>query len=82
MFSAMRVTAYLAIMAAFALAGCAGTPSAEQRAAAHDDLNPSGRPYVGPPGVLSSTPPADDNLHRLYCHPEGPGTSCARDGSD
>ena len=78
----MRVFATMAVATIFALAGCTGTPSAEQRAAAHNDLNPSGRPYTGPPGVLSSTPPSDDNLHRLYCHPEGPGTTCARNDSD
>ena len=58
------------------LAACSAKPSAEQRAAT--DLNPSGRPYAGPPGVLASTPPADTNFNRLYCHPEGQGTSCAR----
>ena len=68
----------VSIVFALALGACSGAPSAEQRAAANDDLNPSGRPYVGPPGVLSSAPPADDNLHRLYCHPEGLGTTCAR----
>lgn len=60
------------------LASCSGPPpTADQRAAT--DLNPSGRPYDGPPGVPVSNPPADNNLSRLRCHPEGPGTVCDRD---
>ena len=60
------------------LAGCSGPPpSAEQRSAT--DLNPSGRPYVGPPGIRSSFPPADTNtFDPLLCHPEGQGTVCNR----
>ena len=74
----MRILAAVSLVSAVLLSGCNGPPGAEQRLAAHNDLNPSGRPYSGPPGVLSSTPPADTNLDRLYCHPEGPGTTCAR----
>ncbi len=75
----MRVPAAFWIALALMLTGCSGPPTAEQRAAANNDLNQSGRPYVGPHGVLSSAPPADDNFHRLYCRPEGPGTICSRD---
>ena len=74
----MRALAVLPFACALMLAACSGTPSAEQRAAANNDLNPSGRPYVGPPGTLASTPPADTNLTPLYCHPEGLGAVCAR----
>lgn len=76
----MRVPAVLLIVTPLLLAGCSGRPpSAEQRNAT--DLNPSGRPYVGPRGVLSSTPPADTNRDRLFCRPDGPGTTCARDSA-
>jgi len=62
------------------LAACTGAPpTAEQRAAARDDLNPSGRPYVGPPGILSSAPPSDPSFSPLRCHYEGPGEVCNRD---
>ena len=61
------------------LAACSGTPpSAEQRAAAQDELNPSGRPYQGPPGTLSSMPPADSNFTPLFCHQEQQGAVCTR----
>ena len=60
-------------------AACSGLPPpARPQAATDDALNPSGRPYDGPRGVLSSNPPADNNAAGLYCHPEGPGTVCAR----
>ncbi len=64
------------------LAACSGTPpSAAQRAAAQDELNPSGRPYVGPPGILSSGPPGDLSFSPLRCHLEGPGEVCNRDSN-
>ncbi len=68
------------LLALLGLAQCAGAPrpSAEQRAAAADDLNPSGRPYDGPPGLRSSSPPADSSFTPLYCHPEPPGQVCTR----
>ena len=67
-----------ALLALAVLAGCSGPPpSAEQRSATN--LNPSGRPYPGPPGIRSSFPPADINTtDPLVCHPEGPGTVCSR----
>ena len=61
------------------LGACSGRPpSAEQRAAAQDELNPSGRPYRGPAGILSSAPPADTNFTPLYCRLEQQGTVCTR----
>ena len=60
------------------LASCSGSPPRADQGAA-TDLNPSGRPYIGPQGVPSSSPPVDNNLSRLACHPEGPGTVCSRD---
>ena len=71
-----------ALLALAALAGCSGPPpSAEQRNATN--LNPSGRPYPGPPGIRSSFPPADINTNDpLVCHPEGPGTVCSRNRTD
>ncbi len=75
----MRIHTVLLVASALMLAACSGAPpSAEQHAAAQDDLNPSGRPYVGPPSTLASTPPADTNFTPLYCHPEGLGTTCSR----
>ena len=64
------------------LAGCNGPPpSAEQRNATN--LNPSGRPYPGPPGIRSSFPPADINTSDpLVCHPEGPGAVCSRSSNN
>jgi hypothetical protein len=66
------------------LAGCA-TPPPDRTAQGGDaagrgtNLNPSGRPYVGPPGIRSSFPPGDVNtFNPLVCHPEGQGTVCAR----
>ena len=75
----MRAHALFLPLCLVALASCAGgrPPSPEQRAAAADDLNPSGRPYAGPQ-VRSSFPPADSSLTPLYCHVEGPGTVCTR----
>ena len=75
----MRVGARIAVLLALAtLAGCNGPPpSAEQRHAT--DLNPSGRPYVGPPGIRSSFPPGDVNtFDPLTCHLEGQGEVCGR----
>lgn len=61
------------------LAACSGRPpSADQRRAAQDELNPSGKLYDGPPGPVSSMPPTDNNSARLRCHPEGEGTVCGR----
>lgn len=69
---------WAALLAAAALAGCDGTPpTAEQHAAT--DLNPSGRPYVGPPGIRSSFPPSDVNtFNPVVCHLQGEGSVCAR----
>ena len=75
----MRIRSILLAASALLLSACSGVPpSADQRRAANDDLNPSGRPYVGPPGTLSSTPPADNNATPLFCRQEGPGTVCSR----
>lgn len=64
---------------ALTLTACSGPPpSADQRRAVNDDLNPSGRLYDGPRGVPISNPPADNGEQRLTCHPEGPGTVCDR----
>ena len=76
-----RLLAALALvpMLVSALGACSGRPpSADQRAAAQDELNPSGRPYRGPPGTLSSMPPADTNFTPLFCHQEQQGTVCTR----
>ncbi len=73
------VVAGLALAIAATLGACSGEPpTAEQRAAAQDELNPSGRPYDGPPGTLSSMPPADSNLTPLFCHQEQQGAVCTR----
>ncbi len=74
----MRVAAVLCVLSTVLLAGCTGKPSAEQRLAAGNELNQSGRPYVVQPGPVSSFPPVDTNFDRLRCHPEGPGTVCER----
>ena len=67
-------------LCALTLTACAGPPpGADQRRAANDDLNQSGRPYDGPKGVPVSNPPADNGDHRLTCHPEGAGSVCDRD---
>lgn len=68
----------LILGSALALAGCAGPkPDATQRAAT--DLNPSGRPYAGPPGIRIPNPQADLNVaDPLRCHPEGAGEVCSR----
>jgi hypothetical protein len=75
----MRGLVLLAITSTLFLAACSGKPpSAEQRAAARDDLNLSSRPYDGPRGVPATNPPADNNFDRLYCHPQGQGSVCER----
>ncbi len=68
------------------LAGCAAPPPGAAGVAENrgTNLDPSGRPYDGPPGIRSSFPPTDTNtFNPLVCHPEGPGTACSRvpDGS-
>ena len=63
---------------ALLLAACSGKPGPRPSAGVDTDLDPSGRPYVGPPGTLASTPPADTNVDRLYCRQEGPGRVCSR----
>lgn len=60
------------------LAACAGPHPATPRESSDTDLDPSGRPYVGPPGPVSSMPPADNSANPLRCHPEGQGTVCTR----
>ena len=76
----MRSALILPILA-LSLAACAGLPpSADQRRAAADDLNQSGRPYQGP-SIRTSSAPADPSGTPLYCHSEGPGTVCDRAGS-
>ncbi len=73
------VVAALAVAMVPTLSACSGRPpSAEQRAAAQDELNPSGRPYKGPAGTLSSMPPSDSNFTPLFCHQEQQGTVCTR----
>ena len=75
------MTKTLAFIAILTLAACsAAPPSKEQRAAAVDDLNPSGRPYDGPRGLRSTFPPADSSSTPLKCHLEGPGQVCTRSG--
>ena len=60
------------------LASCSGAPPGARAAPGVDtDLQPNGKPYVGP-ATLSSAPPADNNDARLYCHPEGSGSACTR----
>ena len=76
----MRSYILLPILAV-SLAACAGMrPNADQRRAAADDLNQSGRPYQGP-SIRASSAPADPSGVPLYCHSEGPGTVCNRPGS-
>ena len=73
---------HLALLAL--LAGCAPPPPGGVAPDRGSNLNQSGRPYAGPPGIRSSFPPADINtFDPLVCHPEGPGTTCHRvsDGS-
>ncbi len=75
----MAVLGALSVAVMPMLSACSGRPpSAEQHAAAQDELNPSGRPYRGPPGTLSSMPPADSNFTPLFCHQEQQGTVCTR----
>ena len=75
----MRICPALLIASTLLLSACSGAPpGADQRRATGDDLNPSGRPYVGPPGTLASFPPADTNFDPLFCRQEGPGTVCSR----
>jgi hypothetical protein len=76
----MRPLIILSVLA-LSLTACTGTPSQEQRRSAQDDLNQSGRPYNGPPGIVSSAPPADSSSTPLRCHPEGPGEVCDRSGN-
>ena len=75
----MRVPVILPLVVMLGLAACSGPPPGpDQRRAAQDELNPSGRPYDGPPGVVASAPPADNGDPRLSCHPEGAGSVCSR----
>jgi hypothetical protein len=73
----MRALIILPLLA-LTLTACTGTPSPDQRRAAQDDLNPSGRPYNGPPGIRASFPPGDSSFTPLRCHIEGPGEVCDR----
>jgi hypothetical protein len=73
----MRAFVILPLLA-LALTACTGAPSAEQRRSAQDELNQSGRPYNGPPGITASFPPADPSATPLRCHIEGPGEVCDR----
>ena len=75
----MKRRTVLTIALVLAQGACSAPPGADQRRAAANDLNPSGRPYVGPPGVLSSAPPADTSFNRLYCRQEYQGAVCSRD---
>ena len=60
------------------LACCSGAPPGARAAPGVDtDLQPNGRPYVGP-ATVTSAPPADNSDSRLYCHPEGVGSACSR----
>ncbi len=60
------------------LASCSGAlPGAKAAPGVDTDLQPNGKPYVGPATVTSS-PPADNTDARLYCHPEGVGSACSR----
>ncbi len=74
----MRGLVVLPLIAVLGLAACDGrVPSPEQRAS--NDLNQSGRPYVGPAITRVTTPPGDINtLDPLNCHPEGQGSVCDR----
>ncbi len=60
------------------LGSCSGAPPGAKAAPGVDtDLQPNGKPYVGP-ATVTSAPPADNNDARLYCHPEGVGSACSR----
>ncbi len=60
------------------LASCSGAPPGARAAPGVDtDLQPNGKPYVGP-ATVTSAPPADNTDARLYCHPEGVGSACSR----
>ncbi len=73
----MKISAVLSASALLALAACNGVPSPEQRAA--NDLNPSGRPLVGPSITRVTTPPGDINtFNPVNCRIEGQGTTCQR----
>ena len=78
-----RVRVALPLLLAM-LAGCQASPGpgprvpAATRLSTTNELMPSGKPYDGPPGPVSSFPPADNNGQRLRCHPEGIGTRCDR----
>ena len=60
------------------LGSCSGAPPGAKAASGVDtDLQPNGKPYVGP-ATVTSGPPADNTDARLYCHPEGIGSACTR----
>ncbi len=60
------------------LSSCGGAPPGARPAPGVDtDLQPNGKPYVGP-ATVTSQPPADNTDARLYCHPEGVGSACSR----
>ena len=60
------------------LGSCSGAPPGAKAAPGVDtDLQPNGKPYVGP-ATVTSAPPADNTDARLYCHPEGIGSACTR----
>ena len=60
------------------LGSCSGAPPGAKAAPGVDtDLQPNGKPYVGP-ATVTSAPPADNTDARLYCHPEGVGSACSR----
>ena len=70
----------MCVLVLASVGGCAGTPSADQRNAT--DLNPSGRPYVGPATTRNTVPPGDINtFNPLDCHPQGLGSVCDREPS-
>ncbi len=76
----MNIKTVLAACTVLSLAACNGVPSPEQRAA--NDLNPSGRPYVGPSITRVTTPPGDINtFNPVSCHIQGQGTTCQREGA-
>lgn len=60
------------------LGSCSGAPPGAKATPGVDtDLQPNGKPYVGP-ATVTSAPPADNSDARLYCHPEGVGSACTR----
>ncbi len=71
----MRTT--VLFLACLFVSACSGPPpSPEQRAAT--DINPSGRPNVGPQLYQSQPLSTTNGFDPLYCHIEGPGTVCQR----